>query len=234
LLAHDPQDHVFAMELLPTEARNWQAEIGQKRVHAELGRWAGETLGTWHSRTTTHSDVTTRLDGLEAFEQLRLTPFYQTVMRRRPDLAETIRPYAAELRSVRRCLVHGDYAPKNTLVAPGPRCWVLDFEVAHNGNPVFDVAFFLSFVVLSAVRWAELTAELRALADGFLGGYAAKTREELAGDASSITGHTACLVLGRTDGTSPAQFLDNPSRTHARDVGIALLEQPERGLWSWC
>jgi 5-methylthioribose kinase len=234
LLAHDPQDHVFAMELLPTKARNWQAEIGQKRVHPELGRWAGETLGTWHSQTRTRSTVKSRFDDLEAFEQLRLAPFYQTVMRRRPDLAETIRPYAAEVRSVRRCLVHGDYAPKNTLVAPDGRCWILDFEVAHNGNPVFDVAFFLSFVVLSAVRWGELTAELRALADSFLGGYAAETREELAGDATSITGHTACLVLGRTDGTSPAQFLDVPSRTRARDVGIALLEQPERGLWSWC
>jgi len=38
---------------------------------------------------------------------------------------------------------------KNTLVGRD-RNWVLDFEVAHYGNPVFDLGFFLSFVVLSA------------------------------------------------------------------------------------
>ena len=48
---------------------------------------------------------------------------------------------------------------------------MLDFEVAHYGNPVFDLGFFLSFVVLSAVRWEPLAPELRALADGFLRGY---------------------------------------------------------------
>jgi len=29
------------MELLPPQARNWQAEIGAGRVRPELGRWAG-------------------------------------------------------------------------------------------------------------------------------------------------------------------------------------------------
>ena len=135
---------------------------------------------------------------------------------------------------MKRCLVDGDDAPKNTLVAPDGRRWVLDFEVAHTGNPVFDLGFFLSFVVLSAVRWPGLTTELRDLADGFLMGYAAEAGEGFAGDRASITGHTACLVLARTDGISPAQFLDDPSRERAREVGTALLERPERGLWSWC
>jgi 5-methylthioribose kinase len=234
VLAHDPEAHVVAMELLPANARNWQAEIGKKRVHADVGRWAGATLGIWHARTSRLPDVRTRFDDFESFEQLRLIPFYETVMRRRTDLAGAIRPYAAELRSVRRCLVDGDYAPKNMLVAPDGRRWVVDFEVAHIGNPVFDLGFFLSFVLLSAIRWPELTAELRALADGFLTGYAAEAGDGFAGDAPAIAGHTACLVLARTDGTSPAQFLDDPSRTRAREVGIAVLEQPERGLWSWC
>ena len=44
---------------------------------------------------------------------------------------------------------------KNMLIAPGRR-WELDFEVAHYGNPVFDLGFFLSFAVLSAIRWPEL------------------------------------------------------------------------------
>ncbi len=79
-------------------------------------------------------------------------------MERRPELAAGIAPRLAELRSERRCLVHGDYAKKNMLVGP-PGKWVLDFEVAHYGNPVFDLAFFLSFVVLSAIRWPSSSSQ---------------------------------------------------------------------------
>jgi 5-methylthioribose kinase len=219
------------MELIPPEARNWQAEVGEGRVHAAAGSWAGATLGAWHIATCSGA-VPAGLDDFEAFEQLRLRPFHETVSERRPELADGIAPLLDELRSDRRCFVHGDYSLKNMLI--GPTCnWVLDFEVAHYGNPVFDLGFFLSFVVLSAVRWAPLTSELRALADGFLSGYDGVAGRGFAGDGASVTAHTAALVLARTDGKSPAQFLDPASRERAREVGVALLRRPERGLWQW-
>ncbi len=219
------------MELLPADARNWQDEIARGSVHAGSGSWAGELLGIWHARTA-GADVLADFGRAEAFEQLRLRPFHETVSERRPELSDAIAPYLAELRSVRRCVVDGDYAPKNMLVSPGGGRWVLDLEVAHAGNPVFDLGFFLSFVVLSAVRWPERTAALRALADGFLAGYAESTDAGLAQEPATV-GHTACLVLARTDGLSPAQFLDASSRARARAVGVALLQRPEGGLWSW-
>jgi len=234
VLAHDPENHVFAMELVPPEARNWQAEIAQGRVHPDVGSWAGKTLGIWHARTSARADVKTRFERIESFEQLRLAPFHETVIRRRPDLAPAIEPYARELRTLRHCLVHGDFAPKNTLIGARKRRWVLDFEVAHTGNPIFDLGFFLSFVLLSAVRWRELRLELRSLADKFLSGYASAAGQALVENGASLAGHTACLILARTDGSSPAQFLDDDAyRDRARHVGIALLERPTDGLWSW-
>ena len=227
----DPAAHTFVMELIPPAARNWQAEVGEGRVHAETGRWAGATLGAWHAATASEA-APAGFDDLEAFEQLRLRPFHETVIERRPELGGGIAPLLLELRGNRRCLVHGDYSLKNMLVGPTGN-WVLDFEVAHHGNPVFDLGFFLSFVVLSAVRWELLTAQLRALADGFLGGYDEAAGASFAGDAASVTAHTAALVLARTDGKSPAQFLDPPSRERAREAGALLLRRPEQGLWQW-
>ena len=227
----DPTAHLLVMELIPPEARNWQAEVGEARVHAAAGSWAGATLGAWHAATSS-GDVPAGLDDLEAFEQLRLRPFHETVVQRRPELVDEITPLVDELRRDRRCFVHGDYSLKNMLVGPSGN-WVLDFEVAHYGNPVFDLGFFLSFVVLSAVRWEFLTPELRVLADGFLSGYDGTAGIGFAGDAASVTAHTAALILARTDGKSPAQFLDPPSRERAREVGIAMLRRPDRGLWQW-
>lgn len=231
IIDSDPADHALVMELIPPTARNWQAEVGAGRAHPAAGRWAGETLGAWHAATSTGA-LPTAFDDLEAFEQLRLRPFHETVIERRPELADGITPLLEQLRSERRCFVHGDYSLKNMLVGPTGN-WVLDFEVAHYGNPVFDLGFFLSFVVLSAIRWEPLTPDLRPLADGFLAGYAAAAGAGFAGDEASLTAHTAALMLARTDGKSPAQFLDPPSRERAREAGIMLLRRPEEGLWQW-
>src|SRR5690348_12756865 len=54
VLAYDSDDQVIAMELLPADARNWQAQINEGVVHgwARLGARAGAVLGIWHRSTT--------------------------------------------------------------------------------------------------------------------------------------------------------------------------------------
>jgi aminoglycoside phosphotransferase (APT) family kinase protein len=198
-------------------------------VHAERGAWAGSTLAAWHRETAGRDSLDEALGGIEPFEQQRLRPFHETVMTRRPELAAAIAPYRDALRAERLCLVHGDYAMKNMLLRRAAT-WVVDFEVAHLGNPVFDLAFFHSFVLLSAIRWPDRAGELQALGEGFLAAYRGGSPFPLDDDA--ITGHTACLVLARTDGKSPAQFLDDPSRERAREVGIEMLDAPGRGLFA--
>jgi hypothetical protein len=229
---HDPDNHLIAMELLPTDARNWQEEIGSGRSHASCGGWAGRTLAAWHVGTSSRPDVLAAFDDPESFEQLRLRPFHETVIDRLPELAPAIAPLLDELRHSKRCLVDGDFAPKNIVVSPKERCWKLDFEVVHTGNPAFDLAFFLSFSILSAIQWPELTDDMRALGDGFLAAYHDAAGVDFAGDPASIAAHTACLILARTDGLSPARFLDEGARRRARAVAAAVLRAPERGVWA--
>jgi 5-methylthioribose kinase len=232
LLDSDPDAHVLVMELLPDDARNWQAEIGLGRAHADAAAWAGETLGIWHARTAGDTAVAAEFDDLVPFEQLRLEPFHETVAARLPESAAVVLPRLAELRGRRVCLVDGDYAMKNMLIGRDGH-WKLDFEVAHYGNPVFDLGFFLSFVVLSAMRWPELESPMRTVADDFVRAYTAAAGEELLGAEDDLTAHTGCLVLARTDGKSPAQFLDEPTRVRARAAGLELVRRPERGIWQW-
>ena len=231
LIDVDASTHTMVMELVPDSARNWQSEVGLGRPHADAGSWAGETLGTWHARTCGDQQVAAAFASLEFFESLRLKPFYETLADRLPQVGDRLVPLVEELRAP-RCFVDGDFAMKNILVS-ARRAWVLDLEVAHFGNPVFDVGFFLSFVVLSALRWPGQVTQMRDLAERFLIGYADAAGEDFAGTPPTVTAHTAALVLARTDGKSPAQFLDQRSRQEARDVGLMLLQRPERGLWQW-
>lgn len=231
VLDNDPDAHVVVMERLPADAPNWQSEVAEGRAHAEVGAWAGETLGLWHAQTEGDAAVAAAFADVESFEQQRLSPFHETVMERLPEAAADMAPRLEELRQ-RRCFVDGDFALKNMLVGPTGN-WKLDFEVVHFGNPIFDLGFFLSFVVLSALQWPALETELRRLAEGFLAGYAAAAGAGFAGDDTDVAAHTGCLVLARTDGKSPALFLDAGAREQARAAGLALLREPERGLWQW-
>ena len=231
LIGTDCSAHIIVMELLPDAARNWQSEVAAGRSHVDKGEWAGATLGTWHARTNRDPLVAAEFNDFESFEQLRLRPFHETLIQRLPDLEAHIIPLIEELRE-RRCFVDGDFAMKNILVAQAGD-GSSDLEVAHFGNPVFDLGFFLSFAVLSAIQWPARLADMREIARGFMHGYANAAAEEFAGTPEAVTSHTAALILARTNGKPPAQFLDPASREKAREAGIMLLRQPERGLWQW-
>jgi aminoglycoside phosphotransferase (APT) family kinase protein len=221
----DKQEHVLVMQHAPRGWRNWQAEMLAGRVHAGSGSWAGDTLGRLHAATAGDAEIAAAFGDYEAFTQLRLEPYYGTAMERLPQLAPAIAPLVEELRDARVCLVHGDYAPKNMLLGRDGS-WLLDAEVAHVGNPVFDLAFFLAFPLLTAVQRPELAVACSRLAENFSAAYARRAGT-VAPSASSITAHTGAMVLARTDGRSPAAFLKPAGVRRARALGRRLLLEPD-------
>ena len=136
------------------------------RAHAASGSWAGDTLGRLHSATAGDAEVAAAFADYEAFAKLRLEPYHEAVIERLPHLAAALTPLVDDLRDSRVCLVHGDYAPKNILLGRDG-AWILDAEVAHVGNPVFDLAFFLAFPLLTAVQKPRLAASCSEIAAGF-------------------------------------------------------------------
>jgi hypothetical protein len=150
------------------------------------------------------------------------------VMKRLPELAPALEPLVAELRDARTCLVHGDYAPKNILLG-ADGAWVLDAEVAHYGHPVFDLAFFLAFPLLTALEQPGLAGACSELVRGFADAYASRAKA-LSPPASSLVAHTGAMLLARTDGRSPATFLGARATGQARALGRRLLLEPTTDL----
>ena len=48
-------------------------------------------------------------------------------------------------------------------------------------------------------------------------------------DPAWAASHTACLVLARVDGKSREDYLTEPERVTAREIGRQLLADPSRG-----
>jgi 5-methylthioribose kinase len=224
----DAVEHVLVLQHAPAGWRNWQSELLAGRPHAASGRWAGETLGRLHSATAGDAEIAQAFGDYEAFAQLRLDPYHGVVRERLPRLAPALQPLIDELRDARTCLVHGDYAPKNILLG-SDGAWVLDAEVAHYGHPVFDLAFFLVFPLLTALERPALAAACSELVQGFTDAYARRAAR-IAVPALSLAAHTGAMLLARTDGRSPATFLGARAARRARALGQKLLLDPTPDL----
>jgi 5-methylthioribose kinase len=211
---------------------NWKDELLRGAVDVAIGERLGAILAAWH-RGTHEGSSAWRLAGTDAFEQLRVDPYHRTVMRRRPELAEPIGEVVEQMLATRSCLVHGDFSPKNVLVGPAD-LWVLDFEVAHVGDPAFDLGFMLNHLLLKSIHRPADAARYYGCAHAFLAEYANGVPGELLPPLEYVLAHVGCLALARVDGKSPAEYLTAEERETARRVGEELLTSPPaslEGVW---
>lgn len=220
LVDFDPERFVLVMTAAPATWVEWRAQLLSGTVLPWAGATLGSTLGRWHAATVSGlPEVFTSLDG---FLELRGDPYHRTVAVRRPDLAPLVLGCLDELLSAPTCFVHGDFSPKNVLIGPDS-LWTLDFEVAHRGNPVFDVAFMLHHLAMKAIHLPALTPVLSECASAFWQAYAAVGG--LALDEPAVVRHTGALLLARVHGKSPTAYL---TPTEAEQVS-ALGERALRG-----
>lgn len=228
VLFSDRENYVFAMSHAPEAAKVWKQELLAGNVDLEIGKQAGIVLGRMHEITAREPELIERFADRNVFIQLRVDPFYRRIQERLPDVAAAVEPLIQQLLTRQQALCHGDFSPKNILThADG--FTLVDYETAHLGDPTMDIGFFLSHLILKAVKLAELRAQFVALIDAFWSGYFQEAdfspHDEL--QARGIQ-HLAVCLLARIDGTSPVDYLSEaPERAAVRSLGRRiLLEKP--------
>ncbi|HWM12732.1 MAG TPA: phosphotransferase, partial [Solirubrobacteraceae bacterium] len=214
----DPRTRTLVMERAPRSWRDWRAELLRGEVDPDVGARLGRLLGAWHRETASRPSLLSAFTDHTAFVQLRIDPFHRTVAARHPDLSADIEAVVDRLLSRRECLVHGDFSPKNVLVGQDG-LWVIDWEVAHVGDPGFDLAYLLCHLTLKAVHRAGDAPRYRDTAAAFLEAYGAAPDAELGAGV-------ACLLLARVDGKSPADYLTPDGRERVRALGRSMLLDP--------
>jgi len=207
----------------PVDWSNWKERLLSGRTDSSVAERLGKLLGTWHFETYKKREVARAFASSQSFDELRIDPYYKTVARRRPELNAAIEEFIQRMQATRLCLVHGDYSPKNILVGSG--LWVIDFEVAHYGDPAFDVAFMLSHLLLKRLHIPQKASELELCAKAFWGAYEGVT-PRLCPSAEYVLGHVGCLMVARVDGKSPVEYLTEAERETARRIGSNLLLDP--------
>lgn len=221
-----PARNEFAMELIPSRLRNWKKDLIDGIVDLETAATAGRLLGRMHAASSRRRDLAQRFANQRFFRELRIVPYLQRIAERNPDLAPAIDHAAAALLERREALVHGDFSPKNIL-AKGVELVFLDCEVAHWGDPRFDLAFILHHLLLKADRKGASRAALLEAARRVIEGYRSTGPAIIDGDLSRLVG---CLTLARLEGDSPVDYLDDLHVDHVKRRARRLILHPPATL----
>ena len=222
----DQENFLFVMSCAPDTGVNWKEQLLAGQVDATVATKIGAILGKIHRETTGSPKVRERFLNDQPFIQLRIEPYHWTTAKAHPEVAPVIQQEAARMLEVKTALVHGDFSPKNIIVT-GQDVFLLDFEVVHYGNPVFDLAFMLNHLMLKSVHNAGIRNMYFHAARSFWQGY----REQAGLDAETAARReretikqTGCLMLARVDGKSPAEYIVDPAvKESVRSIAKGIL-----------
>ena len=229
----DEEALVLVIRAAPTPSTDWKQLLMAGDVHGELATDLGAFIARVHTATRVSAERTPprlrAFDVAEAFAQLRLRPYFESVAGRDPEAGHLLHPLMAEMQRRRRCLVHGDLSPKNVLCGADLH-WLIDWEVAHIGDPAFDVAFLCTHLILKSIHRPTQANQYRRAALGFLDAYA--TAGGVAPDDAHACALTGALLIARVDGDSPAEYLRATDMPVVRSLGRQLLATPSPSLAS--
>ena len=221
LLDDHPERHALIISAAPSHWLNWKDQLLGGIIDPRMGSRLGQLLSQWHSATD-GAPLPDLLEGLTMFEQLRLAPYFGMTGKRRPHMRGALDEVAAAIRSRQRCLVLGDFSPKNILVGgdDDTGLWVIDLEVAHRGDPAFDVAFMLSHLAAKAIHLPVNAQALGITATAFMTAYGRGPAME---DQEHLSRVFAGLLLARVHGSSQLEYLTPPERIKLADSAERLL-----------
>lgn len=212
LISEDRENYAMVMSAAPPGARTWKSLLLEGIARPEIARriallQAAMIRASCHAGEFEHASEFERTFGDQTvFDQLRIDPYYRATARRHPDLAPRFEELIGTSGRRRVALVHGDWSPKNFLVA-GDELMAIDFEVIHFGDPSYDAAFLLNHLLLKSYHLPAWRERFRNLALTFRDTLLGELPREWDWFEAATIRHLGCLLLARIDGKSPAEYV---------------------------
>lgn len=223
--------HGFVMEYLEGEdSYLWKKALLEGASRGEEAASVAGALVRVHSASTKTGFDRSPFENQTDFFAIRLEPYLTFTATRHEPLADRLHALARSHHEAGIALVHGDISPKNILFRSG-RPVLLDAECATMGDPSFDVAFCLNHLVIKALHLPATRADLLDAALAFWKAYTPGVDwEDPAEMDTRVCALLPALMLGRVDGKSPVEYLDDAERGRLRSLATALLTDPPARL----
>lgn len=225
IVAFDDDSFAFAMTMAPRGGQVWKSRLLAGHLDPATAGAAGRTLAQVQLASRRDRAALAAFDDRMPLLQGRIAPYHHAAAARNPEVAPLVNAHATRLEQARDVLVLGDYAPKN-LIETADGVFLIDLEVAHLGDPSFDVAFLLTHLILKQLVLPDRSGDLLVLAEQFWSAYRRVAGAAAAPD-DDVRVALGCLLLARADGKSPVEYLGEHGGFVRRLARYALLESGE-------
>lgn len=225
VIAEDSARHLFVMVAAPKGSRTWKQEMLEGTFDLKVASTAGSMLGQIHEKSSTNPTLPDEFADKQFFRELRVDAYIREVGRRHPSILPEAELWATQLDHGGVCLVHADFSPKNLLVSPDRQVLLVDHEVAHWGDPSFDLAFFMTHLLAKSLRHPDALHALGVTLDAYL--EAAPTMWRVVDESGQLLG---LMMLARVDGKSPLEYLTEPEREAFRRAALEFIHDPPASL----
>ena len=226
LIDLDEANFTLTMQRLPEDCTNWKVDMLAGTIHPTIAGELGGILAAWHNFGVANKSARDGFMEDSLFEQLRVTPFYRAVAQKNTDLAPRINELIDEITTQKTTLVHGDFSPKNIIITSELSPVVLDFEVMHTGNPVFDLAFLSAHLLCKYLRTTDQRQRdlLAQSATNFITSYHDNAQ---IGISKNLPTHAALIARARVEGVSQVNYLDEAAKTRVLDITSKALSNSQ-------
>lgn len=221
VLFEDRTNLACLLECAPIGTRTWKEELLNGKIDPIVTTHVANFLSQFHLKTHEVDEIRQEFGDITNFLQLRIDSYLVALLPLYSNLRDQINEIISGLTSTRICLVHGDFSPKNILLLPDGKFWVIDAEVAHYGNLAFDVAFCVNHLIIKSVHVKSIAYldEARRFWQLYW-----KEAEPL-GQRNFTVRVLGGLMLARVDGKSPIEYLDESARITIRKLSASFVER---------
>jgi aminoglycoside phosphotransferase (APT) family kinase protein len=224
----DQTVHLLAMDAVPEPHENWKAMLLAGRLELHHIDAFAQLLADVHTRSAVRLDeIAHAFDDRTYFESLRIEPYYFYAAEQVPAAEGFLSEVIDQTRANRHCLVHGDFSPKNVLVH-ADRLVLLDHEVAHFGDPAFDIGFSMTHLLSKAHHLLEHRDRFASAAIRYWTHYSSQVRSQSWAPQlglRAVSSTLACL-MARVAGRSRLEYLSEVERERQQEVVLRLMANP--------
>ena len=226
----DEKQHILGMSAVPQPHQNWKTALLSGKTSVDQARAFGRLLATIHSAGVRIPELSEEFADRRFFEELRLEPYYSYAGSQIPQARSFMAQLTEDTRARRLGLTHGDYSPKNVLIADG-KLILLDFEVIHFGDPAFDIGFSFAHFLAKAYYLPRARRALLEMARAYWRAYVQSLTPQLrAPVAERAPRHSLACLLARMAGRSPLEYLDQRQRSELTGVALDLMNREPKDM----
>ncbi len=221
----DDSLNILGMKAIPHPHQNLKSLLLNEEIDLTLIEKMGSNLAKIHVAGRQSEEARQTFTNKSYFKDLRIEPYYVSTSEEIPALSVFFNNLAEETLQLHETIVHGDYSPKNMLVRNG-RLVLLDHEVTHCGDPMFDVGFALCHLLSKANHLPNSKDKLIEAAQVFW-----KTYEQNCGTNSlrpnsnvRAVKHTIACLIARIKGKSPLEYLTGHEKERQLHCTVDLID----------